>query len=251
MAITSTLADQGGKQPSSPVITLALNLALDNAYPLGGYAFNPQTELRSKGGFDKLPSVLAVLVEPKAGLTFQWDRDANKLKAYRADGAFRNMTLSNPGLAIGSGSKAKVLIANTVVFLIAGVFKSKTTAEIAFTATTHDIAPNASSIQEAVYLLTLNAAGTATITKGTTATGAGNAAVPAAPAGQAVIGHVRVAVAAGATLFDASSDNLDAAHLTATYTSLAFHQTVGQNQEVEEAVDLSGVTGVRALILAK
>ena len=135
--------------------------------------------------------------------------------------AMRDRCLTSAGLTIGSSSKKAVKIANTVTYILDSVFKSKTTAEIAFTATTHDIAPNASSVQEAVYLLSLASDGTATITKGTTATGAGNAVVPQTPSGNVPIGYARIAVAAGATLFDATTDDLDAAHLTVTYVNLS------------------------------
>lgn len=141
----------------------------------------------------------------------------NEIRARMAD-----LCLAAAGLVIGTGSKAKVLITNTVTYLIGGVFCSKTTAEIAFTETTHDIAPNASTVQEAVYTMSLQAGGTATLTMGDIATGAAAAVVPAAPAGEAVIGHVRIAVDAGATPFDAGTDLLDAGHLTVTYTDVAF-----------------------------
>lgn len=142
----------------------------------------------------------------------------NSIKA-----ALLYMTLAKAGLAIGATSPKKgVTIANTVTYLINGVPKTKTTAEIAFTATVHDIAANASVVREAVYLLSLAANGNATITKGVEATGAGKALVPDCPSGQAPIGHVRIAVAAGATSFDATSDDLDAGHLTVTYTDLGF-----------------------------
>lgn len=124
---------------------------------------------------------------------------------------------SAAGLVIGSSSAKKIKITNTVLFTILGVFKSKTTAETAFTATTHDITAVAGSIQEAVYLVSLDASGTVTITKGTTATGSGNAEIPSCPAGNAAIGYLRLAVAAGSTDFDASSDDLSAGHLTDTY----------------------------------
>lgn len=133
-----------------------------------------------------------------------------------------NMSLGSAGLAIGSDSAAAILIANTVPYLIGGVFKSKATAEVAFTATTHDIPADEEAVQEAVYLLTLQADGSVTITMGEIASGAGAAEIPDAPAGEAVIGHVRIAVAAGETPFDATSDDLDDEHLTVTYTNCAF-----------------------------
>lgn len=146
-----------------------------------------------------------------------------------------NVCLSDGGLAIGSVSKKEVLIANTVIFLVKGVFYAKTTAEIAFTATTHDITAVAGSIQEAVYLYSVNAAGTVTVTKGTTATGAGNAAIPSTPAGTTAFGYLRIAVAAGATDFNATTDDLDAAHLTDTYVDIS---SLGG----EEMITADGIT---------
>lgn len=163
----------------------------------------------------------------------------------------RNCALTSGALAIGSGSKKKVKIASTVTFLLDGAFKSKTTAEVAFTATTMDIAPDGATVQEAVYALSLDGSGTATITMGAIATGTGNAKVPAIPKAQALIGYVRIAVAAGATPFDATSDDLDAAHLTVTYTDAALPPdggkalgaiTEGEQSEVKSTADLSGLT---------
>lgn len=131
------------------------------------------------------------------------------------------MSLNAAGLAIGTDT-AQVLIANTVNYLINGEFKSKTTAEVAFTADDHDIAADADAVQEAVYVLSLQADGTPVLTMGEIASGAGNAEVPAPPEDEAVIGHVRIAVDAGATPFDAGSDALSAGHLTVTYTDAAF-----------------------------
>lgn len=141
----------------------------------------------------------------------------------------QNQALAAAGLAIGSSSTAKIKIVNTVTYISSLIAKSKTTAEVAFTATTHDIAANASSVQEACYVMSLDAAGTATITMGAVATGSGAALVPdrssrpgttttnTYPATNTPIGYVRIAVAAGSTIFDASSDALSAGHLTVTY----------------------------------
>ncbi|HYD82731.1 MAG TPA: hypothetical protein VEA63_01740, partial [Opitutus sp.] len=106
----------------------------------------------------------------------------------------------------------------------------------AFTATTHDIAANASTVQERVYLYSLNAAGDVTVTPGVVATGAGNAAFPATPAGQTPFGALRLAVAAGATPFDATTDELDEAHLTDTYYDLSVNPVdlVVTQEELEE-----------------
>ena len=245
MALTNTLAAHAGKQPSAPLIVLAVDVDFDSAYAEGGMAFDAAALLQSLGGYDKAPTVLATKFMPKAGYSFWWDATNKKVVAYQESTAY--MVFAAAGLAIGSVSKKKVLIANTVEYSVAGVAKSKTTAEVAFTADDHDITANASAIQEAVYLLSLDASGTATITKGTTASGLNQATVPATPNGETAIGHVRVSVAAGATDFDASSDDLDAAHLTVAYTDLV---TEGKAREVAAATDLSALIGVRALVFA-
>lgn len=126
--------------------------------------------------------------------------------------------LGTPVLAIGTSSK-KTVKSTTAVACINGVLVSVTGAETAFTATTHDIAANADSVQEAVYLAVADSAAAITLVKGETATGAGNALIPECPAGKVALGYVRIAVAAGATPFDASSDDLDAAHITDTYVN--------------------------------
>ena len=133
----------------------------------------------------------------------------------------KNLSLASAGLVIGSVSAAKVKIANTVPYLINGEFKSISTQEVPFTATDHDIAAHASMVKEAVYLLSVAANGTVSITMGAIANGAGKAVSPAAPANQSVLGHVRIAVAAGATSFTAATTLLSDGALTVTYTNLA------------------------------
>lgn len=130
-----------------------------------------------------------------------------------------NVVLSSPGLQIGTTSKKEVRINATTVYKINGEFKSKSAAEVGFTATTHDIAANANKIQERYYLFTINAGGTVTITAGDQAD-SGEGVLPEIPAGNvAVLGWVKIAIAAGSTKFDATTDDLDAAHITDTYFS--------------------------------
>jgi hypothetical protein len=136
--------------------------------------------------------------------------------------AMRNQCLSDPGIVIGTGSAAKVKITNTVVFTSGGEFKSKATAEVAFTATTHDIPADANDPQEAMYLVMLASDGTPSLVMGDIATGSGEAKLPERPATGTPIGAVRVEVAAGATDFDASTDLLSAAHITDTYYSFGY-----------------------------
>lgn len=135
--------------------------------------------------------------------------------------ALRYMTLTKPLLAIDT-DKTKVKITNTTNYVHDGIMLQKTTAAIAFTATTHDITADADSVQERCYLYSIDAAGTVTVTAGDQATGAGNAVVPATPAGKTPLGYVRLAVAAGSTDFDATTDELDEAHITDTYVDFGF-----------------------------
>ncbi len=131
-----------------------------------------------------------------------------------------NMCFSKAGLAIGTTSKKEVRITNTTEFGVNGGAYRKTAAEVAFTATTMDIPANAATVQEACYLYSLQADGTPVVTMGDIASGAGNAVVPATPEDTCAIGYLRLAVAAGATSFDATTDDLDEAHLTDTYVDL-------------------------------
>lgn len=151
--------------------------------------------------------------------------------------ALSYMPLSAPGLAIGSASKLKVKIVNTTVFLHNGLFKSKATAEVVFTATTDDITADASTVQERCYVLSLQADGTPTLTPGTVASGTGNAVVPDAPAAETGIGYLRLAVAAGSTDFDATTDELDEGHLTDTYVDFGF-----RFPRFDAAFEVGGVT---------
>lgn len=129
--------------------------------------------------------------------------------------------LSNPGLAVGT-TTSQVKITNTTVFLNNGVFKSKATADTAFTATTHNILNSVSTVQEAIFLVCLDASGAVTLNMGAIATGSGAALIPAVPTSLTPVGYVRIAVAAGATPFTAASDLLSAGHLTVTYVSLGW-----------------------------
>lgn len=125
--------------------------------------------------------------------------------------------LASAGIVIGTSSAAQVKWGNSIVACVNGKIVTVTTNEVAFTATTHDIPANANSVQEAVYLVEVDAAGTVTLKMGTIATGSGQATWPEASTDKACVGAVRVAVAAGSTPFDASTDLLSASHITDTY----------------------------------
>jgi hypothetical protein len=143
------------------------------------------------------------------------------MDVFRTDGYVFNAA----GLAIGTVSKAKVKVVNDVYFFLAGASMHVTAAEVAFTATTHDIAGHATLDKEAFYLLSADSAGAVTVTKGTTAT-APNAVMPATPANEIAFASVRILVELNATpaVFDATTDELDEAHLTVTYADI--HGTV-------------------------
>ena len=133
---------------------------------------------------------------------------------------YRALTI--PTLII-SGTPTQFKFTSTVKYLHNGIFKSQSaTDNIAFTATTHDIAADADAVQEACYLLCLNASGTATVHMGEIASGAGNALLPEIPEGLTPIGYVRMAVDAGAVDFNATTDDLDETWLTAAYVNLGF-----------------------------
>lgn len=146
--------------------------------------------------------------------------------------ASRNVCFATAGLAIGTGANTSVKVANTVTYLSAGVFKSKSTAEVAFTTTTDDIPANAASVQERMWYVCVNAAGTLSMVAGAIASGTGNALLPERSAvadGLAIIGAVRIAVAAGApgagTNFVANTTALNDARLVgsaATYYNLGY-----------------------------
>lgn len=244
MTIAVALAAAGsiGFQPSAPSPAAAFDVTLDNSYPTGGYPFDAGALVGSKLGLAVAPVNLSVVAEAVGGYRFEYDRAAKKLKVLggsSSSGKLAYAALSAAGLAVGTGSAAKVKIANTVTYLFAGAFKSKTTAEVAFTATTHDIAADAVVVKERVYVLTLDGSGTATITAGPVATGAGNAAIPAPPANSTVIGYVRIAVGAGATSFTAATTLLSNGALTVTYVDATVLSS--ETAEVASGTDLSAI----------
>jgi hypothetical protein len=126
--------------------------------------------------------------------------------------------LTDPGLAIGTSANTAVKH-NEIVAMFNGHRIRIAAGEVAFTATTHDIADPDANPREAIYVISTAVAGTVTITKGDTA--AGDAAVaPSTPANHIKLGEVKVRHD-GTAIFDASSDALNAAHLTVTYTDAA------------------------------
>ncbi len=137
-----------------------------------------------------------------------------------------------PGLVIGSTSKAKVKNAAFKLFS-SNAQLAVSSSETAFTATTHDIADPDANGREAIYVLSIAPATSAiTITKGSDAA-LGAAVAPATPANEIKLGEVKVAHN-GSAIFDASTDLLDAAHLTVTYRDAAPDDTT-----VTEALEIA------------
>jgi len=106
--------------------------------------------------------------------------------------AFMNDVIDTPGLAIGTTTSA-VKIANTVHYKIMGKFYSKSTADIAFTATA---ANNLTAGQEQVWALTLDNAGNGLLLPGGITTGAGTAPLPERPA-TAILAFTTAVVGSG------------------------------------------------------
>ena len=119
--------------------------------------------------------------------------------------------VSNPNLAIGTSSKAKIKH-DAFTYVLNGAYTTITGGEVAFTATTHDIADG----EGAVFLVYLDGS-TVKLSKGTATTGGTGAVCPATPAGKLKLGEVKI-VTSGA-LFDASTTELDALTVTDTYTN--------------------------------
>jgi len=131
-----------------------------------------------------------------------------------ANGSTYGKLLSNPGVSIGSSSKAKVKT-NAFDYVKDGVFHTVAAAETAFTATEHDIADKS----EAIFVVSCKLADDSiVITMGDPVLSEdGSAVAPATPEGHLKLGEVKI-VTDGA-VFDASTTLLDAATLTATFTS--------------------------------
>lgn len=123
-----------------------------------------------------------------------------------------------PNAAIGTVSAAEIAIdAFTVV--VKGVPVSVSAQEVAFTATTHDIADPDTNPREANFLLCINGAGTPVLAKGADAAAAA-AVDPNVPTGTVAVARINIQHD-GSAIFNATTDDLDAAHLTATFTDLA------------------------------
>lgn len=105
-----------------------------------------------------------------------------KVQAFAGD-----FLINSGGLAIGSGSKKKILIANTINVMLNGVLARKTTAELTLT-TAHNVA----NAKFNVLVVTMIADGTCTVTAGTEGATLAAVVFPAVPANSAVLGFVLI-----------------------------------------------------------
>ena len=130
------------------------------------------------------------------------------------DNALANRAINTPGIVIGSASAAKVKIGNATACMINGKLVLIAGQEVAFTATTDDIADGYIN----VFLVTVNAAGTVALEGGQAAliaSGAAAVVLPEVAANKAVIGFMTVSTLAAA--FDASTTLLSAGTVTDLY----------------------------------
>lgn len=93
--------------------------------------------------------------------------------------------LNTAGLTLGSSSKPKLKIANTIYALVNGVLVKKTTAEIVVSGTVTNAKFN-------VYVLSIDSSGTVTASMGTEGATIGAVVFPTIPADNAVIGFAIV-----------------------------------------------------------
>lgn len=122
--------------------------------------------------------------------------------------------LNGGTIAIGTSSAAKVKITNDILACVNGTMVLVAAAEVAFTATTHDIADGYTNM----YVLVTDSAGTVTVHMGTAAanaTGIAGVVPPTIPANTAVIGVVTVSTTGA--LFDATTTLLSAGTVTDLY----------------------------------
>jgi hypothetical protein len=207
---------------------IVADVAFDNSYPHGG------EEITAEGlGFRVGAELDIVEAAPKEGRSVEFvpgNANAGKLLARDLIPVRVDYPVSRIGLTIGTSSAAEIKIPAVTKFVIATAFVELAAAEFPFTATTHDIAADADTPQERWFLLSTTDGINVVVTPGTIAD-VGLGVPPAIPANAAVIGLVKVVVAAGATPFNATTDDLDAAHLTTT-----FEEHAG---EVYQGTDLS------------
>lgn len=134
---------------------------------------------------------------------------------------FENRAYGCAGLAEGTNAHT-IKTSNAVHFEVGGqAYIKAATDNIAMTACTEQAAN-----MTALYLVTISAAGTVTLTKGTDVAASGTPVLPACPADSAVLGALKVALANDAT-FTSGTTDLSATDVTATYANFGFYPENG------------------------
>lgn len=212
---------------------IVADVLFDSSYPHGGEVITARNL-----GFRVGSKLDQVDVRMSGSRIFEFVPDATlldrgKIIARDLIQPRQDYVTTKPGLAIGTVSAAEVKVTNILVCVVGGAVVELAAAEKGFTATTHDITADSADAQEAYFLLSTVDGINVVITKGTTADeGAG--VPPAVPSNAAPIGLVKVVVDAGSTDFNATTDDLDASHLTTTFEDM--------DQQVYQATDLSALT---------
>lgn len=183
----------------------------------------------------QLNNIVAYLTENSTDLT-AFATLVNELKADL------NLMYDN-GECFGPAGLAEGTNANTLQ--VATAFNYRIGNLIYTKAITDNIAMTALAVQAVStfckYLVSINAAGTVTLTKGTeVATDA--SVLPAVPASNCAVGYINVATD-GSTTFTSGTTDLGAAGITDTYVDLAF---VDNGADAPSAIAAADVTGVSA-----
>ena len=139
----------------------------------------------------------------------------NDLRTFVLAALTGNFVRTDPTLAIGTSS-AKAVKASAFTFNIKGMPIAHAGAETAFTATTHDVADGYTR----KFILEVPAGGTIVITPGTAVLAGATCTAPATTAAHAKLGEVQIT--ADGAIFNATTDDLDASHLTVTYEDFDF-----------------------------
>ena len=145
--------------------------------------------------------------------------EANRTRVDLLRRASLDRSYSAGGLAVGTGA-ATVKTANTVTYVIGGVFKSKAaTDNIAIPAGTTVPISNFCK-----FLVSLPAGGTPTLTQGNLGTSAALALLPACPANEAPVGYMQVATDGATTYVPGTTDD-PTAGVTFTYVDTSWVDT--------------------------
>jgi hypothetical protein len=141
-------------------------------------------------------------------------RTFNDLRTLVLAIATGNICNTPPGLQLGTSSAKAVRAGTAFTATVLGMPYTNAVSETAFTATTHDIADGYKRYFRVEVPAGTN--GTVILTPGTAVLAASTAVVPDATAAHATLGTVLIE--ADGAIFNASTDDLNASHLTVTYT---------------------------------